>query len=158
MTRLVAAILFLCFGLAQAAPSIVSCDGLYVAKVDGAGVLVIDRSSRRFVSRRMDHNVSGGVFSLDNSLLILFGAPIAIDPNVPQVTRLSIIRIKRRPLVIMRQLYGGGVYDASFSLDQNFVSVENQFGVDVLDLAHKASKMLTPGDKVGFSTQECPVR
>lgn len=151
----VIAILFLYFGFALAAPSIQSCDGLYAAKMDGNGVLLINHGFRRFASKRIDHNLSGGVFSLDNSILIVFGSPRNVNSKGPQVTRLSIISVRRRPFVIMRQIYGGGVYDAAFSSDQNFVSVENKFGIDVLDLTHKTSKMFAPTYRVGFSTQKC---
>lgn len=36
-------------------------------------------------------------------------------------------------------MYGGGVYGATFSVDQKFIVVPNQFGVDVVDVNEKKS-------------------
>ncbi|WP_454764925.1 hypothetical protein [Cupriavidus campinensis] len=92
---------------------------------------------------------------MDKSLLALFGPPIKTDRKYPQVVRLSIIRVSNTPQVIMREIYGGGIYDVRFSLSQRFVSVESRFVVDVLDIKRKTSTAFEPSHEIKFQAQEC---
>ena len=142
--------------LAAAGVTIRSCDETYTAKIDVRGTLVIKRDTRIVNSIKIDHDVLGGVFSLDNSLLIVYGAPNKIDPVYPQVTHLSLYAVGEHRRTLVKEVYGGGVYGVAFSTDQRFASVENQFGIDVLNVRAKTTQSFDPTYVVGFSTQQCP--
>ncbi|WP_157259214.1 hypothetical protein [Burkholderia ubonensis] len=104
---------------------------------------------------KIDHDIDGGVFSLDDSLMIVYGVPKKISRQYPQKTILSVYRIFPRPTVIMSEVYGGGVYDASFSDSQKFIVVDNQFGIDVLDVIREKSKSFDSTYTPDFSIQKC---
>lgn len=120
--------------LATAGITIKSCDGTYTAKVDVLGTLVIQRDTRKVNLIKINHDVSGGVFSLDNSLVIVYGLPNKIDPAYPQVTHLSLCAVGEHRRALVKAVYGGDVYGVTFSTSQRFASVENQFGVDILNV------------------------
>lgn len=159
MTRLLLIFLFI-FGVnvAQAGISITSCDGAYAAKINASGVLVIKHGPHTVNSARIDHEISGGTFSLDNSLLVVYGFPTKIDRAYPQVTHLSLYAVGEHKRALMKESYGGGVYGVAFSTGQHFVSVDNQYGVDILNVGTKTSQSFDPTYVVGFTTQQCAVK
>ncbi len=87
--------------------------------------------------------------------MIVYGVPKKISRQYPQKTILSVYRIFPRPTVIMSEVYGGGVYDASFSDSQKFIVVDNQFGIDVLDVIREKSKSFDSTYTPDFSIQKC---
>lgn len=151
---LVFVLLILFIDLANAAQIIKSCDEKYSANLDH-GLLSIERSSKIVSSYRIDHGYSGGAFTLDGSLLVIFGVPNKINSKYPQVTKLSVFRVGKKIRPIMKEIYGGVVYEAAFSSDQRFVAVQNQYGVDILDLTSKTSKSFGVTHEIDFSTQKC---
>ncbi|WP_157655332.1 hypothetical protein [Burkholderia ubonensis] len=141
-------------GSAAAEIEVKSCDNMFSAK-SSHGSIVVERAGKVVGTAKIDHDIDGGVFSLDDSLMIVYGVPKKINRQYPQRTILSVYRIFPHPAVIMSEVYGGGVYGASFSDSQNFVIVDNQFGIDVLDVIHKKSKSFDPAYTPDFSTQKC---
>jgi hypothetical protein len=135
-----------------------SCDGRYLARDDGRGHVIMERDGKVIGSGRIDHAVNGGVFALDDSMLILFGLPIKTDARYPQVTHLSVYRTKSKIRLVNREVYGGGVYVAAFSLDQKFIVVENQFGVDLINLEENKSQSFDVTYVPQFRTQKCEKR
>ncbi|MFL9877150.1 hypothetical protein PQR63_02055 [Herbaspirillum rhizosphaerae] len=144
--------------LAMAGIIVTSCDGSHKAKINTKGALLVKSDKGIEKSIKMDHNISGGLFSLDNSLLIVYGLPDKIDPTYPQVMRLSVYRIGRHQRAIMNETYGGAIYKVAFSADQRFVLVENQFGIDVLNVAKKTAKSFDPAYVAEFSMQLCEAK
>lgn len=67
-----------------------SCDGVYSASIGAGGGLVIQQAGRYLGVVKTDHSVDGGLFSLDDSILIAFGLPTEIDARSPKITRLSV--------------------------------------------------------------------
>ncbi|AJX14348.1 hypothetical protein [Burkholderia ubonensis] len=141
-------------GSAAAEIEVKSCDNMFSAK-SSHGSIVVERAGKVVGTAKIDHDIDGGVFSLDDSLMIVYGVPKKISRQYPQRTILSVYRIFPHPAVIMSEVYGGGVYDASFSDSQKFVVVDNQFGIDVLDVIHKKSKSFDSAYNPDFSTQKC---
>jgi len=141
--------------LSMSATTIKSCDTEFTAIIAIPGVMQLKRNEKEIRKIPVDHNIDGGSFSSDDSLLVIFGTPIKINRNYPQVTHLSLYRLRPQPTLLMREVYGGGVYDARFSSDQRFVLVENQFGADVLDISRMKSKSFEPTYSPPFLTQKC---
>jgi patatin-like phospholipase/acyl hydrolase len=139
----------------MAAVTIKSCDTEISARIAAPGIMYLERSGRNIGKTSIDHNIDGGVFSSDGSLLIVFGIPNRVNREYPQVTHLSLYRLQPNPALLMREVYGGGVYDAEFSEGQRFVLVENQFGVDVLDFLKRKSKSFELMYSPPFLTQKC---
>lgn len=50
-----------------------SCDGDYSAKNDGGGQIIVEHGGKKIGSAHIDHAIDGGAFSLDDSVLALFG-------------------------------------------------------------------------------------
>ena len=152
---LCAVVLVLHAGLLHCAESVRSCDQRYVATI-ARGKLHIQRNSRPFTSLSVDHHLSGGAFSLDASLLAIFGVPNKSDPEYPQVTHVSIFeRARGHFRLIMRRVYGSGVYETNFSVDQRFLLISTRFGEDVVDLKSNDVEFHEPGYQPDFSLQRC---
>ncbi|WP_155836893.1 hypothetical protein [Paraburkholderia mimosarum] len=132
-----------------------SCDGDYSARNDGRGQMIVEHDGRNIGSAHIGHAIDGGVFSLDNSILVLFGLPKKIDSRYPQVIHLSVYLVKPKIHLIESEVYGGGVYDAAFSDDQNFIVVDNQFGVDVINLKERKAQSFDATYVPQFKTQQC---
>jgi hypothetical protein len=148
-------LLILWAGMARAGVIVKSCDGEYTARIDHSGTMLVERGKLTVKYIKIDHDISGGVFSRDDSLLIVYGLPNKIDARYPQTTRLSLYAVSMQPHAIMKEVYGGGIYGVAFSTDQRFVFVENKFGMDVLDVLNKTAKSFDSSHVLGFSTQSC---
>lgn len=77
-----------------------SCDDRYWATDVVRGRITIKDGSRNIGSVNVDHAVRGGRFSLDGSVLVVFGLPNVFDVNYPQTTHLSVLSIKPKVKVI----------------------------------------------------------
>ncbi|SEH48574.1 hypothetical protein [Paraburkholderia hospita] len=132
-----------------------SCDGVYSARIGAGGGLVIQQAGRYLGVVKTDHAVDGGLFSPDDSILIAFGLPTEIDARSPKITRVSIYSVKPTVSLIHRVTYGGGVYDVAFSDDQNYVFVNNQYGVDVIDIRRGNFQPYDSTHVPQFTTQQC---
>ncbi|HDR9190698.1 hypothetical protein QZM46_32175 [Burkholderia vietnamiensis] len=69
---LIAAILF--SARATAGAVVESCDSLFSAK-NSRGSLIIERAGKVVGVSKIDHEIDGGAFSDDDSLLIVYGLP-----------------------------------------------------------------------------------
>ncbi|MDR5800877.1 hypothetical protein [Caballeronia sp. LZ001] len=132
-----------------------SCDGGYSAKNHGRGRLIVEHGEKKIGSAHIDHAIDGGTFSLDDSILVLFGLPKKLDTHYPQVTHLSVYLVKPEIHLIESAVYGGGVYDATFSEEQKFIVVRNQFGVDVINLKEPKAQSFEATYVPPFKTQQC---
>ncbi|MCA8036889.1 hypothetical protein LGM46_28365 [Burkholderia arboris] len=101
---------------------------------------------------KIDHSIDGGVFSLDDYVLIIFGLPFAMDRRFPQVSYPSIYLIGRGVRAVGEGFMGGGVYDAEFSGDRKFIVINIRFGVEVMDVekegTHSFDVMYVPGFEI----------
>lgn len=148
----VAILLWACKAIAEV--EIKSCDSVYSAKYR-QGSLVIERLGKPIGSKKIDHVINGGIFSRDDSLIVVYGMPRKVSRRNPQKTLLSVYRIIPNPTLIISEVYGAGIYDAKFEENQKFVVVEYRFGVDVIDLATKKSSSFDPTYTPNFPTQRC---
>lgn len=155
MTKCFLFLLLVIFGVGARAEVVTSCDGNYLAKINNRHEMVVERGGQRVGAMKIDHAIDGGVFSFDDSILIIFGLPNKIDVRSPQVTHLSVYSIRPRISLMEGEVYGGGVYDASFSSDQKFVVVNNQFGVDVLNIEKRKAQSFGATYVPEFKTQQC---
>lgn len=62
-----------------------SCDATIVAK-ENHGSMIIECGVGEAARISIGHDIDGGVFSLDNALLAVYGVPKKVDGNYPQVT------------------------------------------------------------------------
>jgi hypothetical protein len=148
------AAMFLWSASTMAEAVVKSCDATFSAASNNHGSMIIENNGKITGKVRLDHDIDGGVFSLDDSLLVVYGLPKRVSRKYPQATRLSVYKVSPRPTLVMNEMYGGGVYDALFSDNQKFVVVENQYGVDVLDLIRRKSKSFD-STYAPYSTQKC---
>lgn len=135
-----------------------SCDGRYLAADIVRGRITIEKDGKNVGSVNVGHAIHGGVFSLDDSMLVVFGLPKKLDVNYPQVTHLSVLSLKSKIKIIERQVYGGGVYEVVFSADKKYIVVNNQFGVDVIDVEEKKSHSFDITYLPKFDVQHCHAR
>nr|WP_141661981.1 hypothetical protein [Burkholderia ambifaria] len=135
-----------------------SCDGRYLATDVVRGRMAIEKDGKNFGSAKVGHAIHGGVFSLDNSMLVVFGLPNKIDVSYPQVMHLSVFSLGSKIEIIESQVYGGAVYDAAFSVDKKYIVVSNQFGVDVIDVVEKRSSSFDIAYLPKFDVQQCHAR
>ncbi|WP_209937678.1 MULTISPECIES: hypothetical protein [Burkholderia] len=148
---LIAAILLSTSAMAETA--IESCDALFSAK-SSHGLLIVERAGKVVGASKIDHEIDGGAFSNDDSLLIIYGLPRNVSGRSPQRTFLSIFRVNRVSLFIKEE-YESRVYDVSFSVDQRVAVVDSRFGVDVIDLVKRKSTFYDPTYTPDFATQKC---
>jgi hypothetical protein len=137
------------------AAKVFSCYGEYLANDRAHRILVVRQKGKIIGSLRIEHAVNGGVFSLDNSTLIVFGVPLRVDVRAPQVTWLSIVSLKPKVSVIRKEVFGGGVYEAAFSSRKEFIVVNNQFGIEIINIKNGVSKSFDATYIPPFSMQEC---
>lgn len=158
MRKYLAALLFLiCVGNVSA-EIVSSCDRRYLATDVAHDRIEIKKDGKNVGSVNVGHAIQGGVFSLDGSMLVVFGVPKKLDVNYPQVTYLSVLLLKPKTRIIDNQVYGGSVYDAAFSVDKKYIVVNNQFGVDVIDLAEMRSHSFDIAYLPKFGIQKCRAR
>ncbi|MDN7929662.1 hypothetical protein QZM52_00015 [Burkholderia metallica] len=138
---------------AKSENQIKSCDAVFAAK-SSHGSIVIERAGKVVGAAKIDHEVEGGVFSMDDSLLIVYGFPKDLNIESPQGTVLSFLTIPRATLV-GRKEYGSRVYDVSFSDNQRVAVVDSRYGIDVIDLIKGDSKFYDPIYIPDFATQRC---
>jgi hypothetical protein len=155
---LIAFLLSISNSYAHAEVSISSCDGKYVAAENLTGKLLLKKGTSTIDLSQIDHFISGGVFSLDNSLLVVYGPPKRVDPTYPQVTHLTLFDTRSRPIVVVKEIYGGGIYMPSFSVDQRFLAIPNQYGIDVLDMKSRKVESFDLLHPVEFPTQRCSLK
>lgn len=134
---------------------VTSCDGRYVAKIGDRHEMVVSRRGQRVATMKVDHHIDGGVFSLDDSVLVVFGIPFRVDPRSPQVAHLSIYFIDKNIRLLGGGVYGGGVYDAAFSKDRKSIIVNSQFGVDVIDVERRRVHTFDAAHVPEFELQKC---
>ncbi|WP_126283217.1 hypothetical protein [Burkholderia stagnalis] len=147
-------LLIVCCGFSRA-EIVTSCDGDYVAKIGGRREVVVSRGGRRVAAAKVDHHINGGAFSLDDSVLVVFGLPFSADPRSPQVAHLSIYFIGKNMRLAEKEVYGGGVYDAAFSEDRKSIVVNGQFGVDVIDVERGQVHTFDAAHVPKFEFQKC---
>lgn len=148
---LIAAILF--SARATAGAVVESCDSLFSAK-NSRGSLIIERAGKVVGVSKIDHEIDGGAFSDDDSLLIIYGLPKNISRRGPQRTLLSVFRVRRASRFIKEE-YGGRVYSVSFGIDRRMVVVDSGFGVDVIDLVKRTSTFYDQGYTPNFAIRKC---
>lgn len=148
---LIAAILLSAGVMAETA--IESCDALFSAK-SSHGLLIIERAGQVVGTSKVGHEIEGGVFSNDDSLLIIYGLPRNVSRRSPQRTFLSIFRVNRVSLLVKEE-YESRVYGVSFSVDQRVAVVDSRFGVDVIDLVKRRSTFYGLAYTPDFATQKC---
>ncbi|WP_338340233.1 hypothetical protein [Burkholderia vietnamiensis] len=148
---LIAAILF--SARATAGAVVESCDSLFSAK-NSRGSLIIERAGKVVGVSKIDHEIDGGAFSDDDSLLIIYGLPKNISRRGPQRTLLSVFRVRRASRFIKEE-YGGRVYSVSFGIDRRMVVVDSGFGVDVIDLVKRTSTFYDQGYTPNFALRKC---
>lgn len=130
-----------------------SCDAVFSAKsVNGS--IVIKREGKIVGMSKIDHEVDGGVFSMDDSLLMVYGFPKNVSGKNPQRTILSIFKVPRATLV-GKEEYESRIYEVSFSDNQQIAVVDSRFGIDVIDLIKKKSTFYDPAYTPDFETQRC---
>ncbi|MCA7999696.1 hypothetical protein [Burkholderia metallica] len=138
---------------AKSETQIKSCDAVFSAK-SSHGSIVIERAGKVVGAAKIDHEVEGGVFSMDDSLLIVYGFHEDLNRESLQRTILSILRVPRANLVGKKE-YGSRVYDVSFSDNQRVAVVDSRYGIDVIDLIKGDSKFYDPTYTPDFTTQRC---
>ncbi|WP_155627894.1 hypothetical protein [Burkholderia vietnamiensis] len=140
---------------ANAAAEVVvkSCDALFSAK-NSRGSLIIERAGKVVGISKIDHEIDGGAFSDDDSLLIVYGLPKNISRRGPQRTLLSVFRVRRASRFIKEE-YGSRVYNVSFGIDRRMVVVDSGFGVDVIDLVKRTSTFYDQGYMPNFAIKKC---
>lgn len=69
--------------------------------------MAVLRGGRHVGAMKIDHSIDGGVFSLDDSVLIIFGLPFAMDRRFPQVSYPSIYLIGRDVRAVGEGFMGG---------------------------------------------------
>ncbi|WP_250452826.1 hypothetical protein [Caballeronia sp. ATUFL_M2_KS44] len=129
--------LFSMFVGAAKAEMVSSCHGKYSAKIGEHGSMAVEQSGKVIGSIMLDHAIDGGTFSLDDSYLIVFGLPREANVRYAQVTHISLYSLRPRFRLIVKSRYGGGVYIASFDSGQKVTVVENQVGVNVINIKTK---------------------
>ena len=134
-----------------------SCNSMYSVK-SGRESIVVERAGKVVGGAKIDHDIEGGVFSMDDSLIVVYGLPKKISKRYPQTTSLSVYKILPHPMIILKETYGGGVYDVVFSENQEFVVVANKFGVDVLSIVDKKSTSFGVDYVPKFRTRRCDQR
>jgi hypothetical protein len=118
-----------------------SCNGKYSIVDAGSGsAFLVSNGNKKLI--HLDHSVDGGSIDKKHSLFIVYGTPRIIDAQYPQTTIVSVFKNINDPRRISRLTVGGGVYDASFSLDGKFAVVNYRFGTLIIDM-HKNKSYLT---------------
>lgn len=69
--------------------------------------MAVLRGGRHVGAMKIDHSIDGGVFSLDDYVLIIFGLPFAMDRRFPQVSYPSIYLIGRGVRAVGEGFMGG---------------------------------------------------
>jgi len=149
---------FFIFFLSNArADAIQSCDGELLAHVDDSrpGVVIFEKKGQEIGSAGIDHDIVGGEFNLENSLLVVYGAPKKLDLTAPQGEYLSVYSILPHPHMIMKKSFGGGIYDVAFGVGGKSIYVASRFGFEITDAKKNLWKYFDPLSEPNFERQRC---
>jgi hypothetical protein len=134
---------------------VVSCDGRYSAQIFGRSDLLVKRDGRRIGVAKVNHHINGGVFSLDGRSLVIYGMPDKIDLRSPQAQFVSVYDLNPRLRMIVRKMYGGGVYEVEIGYGNKEIFVSSRFGFDVMDIKNMKIKSYDLFSEPQFSRQKC---
>ncbi|WP_224082174.1 hypothetical protein [Cupriavidus laharis] len=128
---------------------------VFAAEIIKQWILSVKKNNRGMWKTKINHNIIGGVFDLNNSLFVIYGLPDAVDLANPQAMRLSIYALNRSPRKIMSRTYGGGVFEVSISQNHDFVLVNGRFDLDLINNKTKMVKSFNLLSEPDFEKQEC---
>lgn len=134
---------------------IISCLDSYSAEKETTTSVVVSHGSRPIGVARIDHQLDGGAFNLDNSMLVTYGLPNDANVDYPQTTRLTIYALKNRPRAIFNDTYGSGVDAVAFSADEKYIIVSTRFGQSIINLVKRKSKSFDVTHEFDMQLQEC---
>ena len=159
MRRLIiAGMLALCCKMALADPRIVSCFENFSVERRSDRLLVVRQGNRDIGFARTKHQLDGGNFNRENSLLAVYGLPDRADVVNPQATMLAVYALPKKGKRSMRKIYAGmfgsRVYEVSFSVDNRHIVVATRFGYVTIDMRTKKSTFQMT-DEIDLELQEC---
>lgn len=156
MNRIFSVIFFLlASGNLLASDLIKSCDGEFTAALKTKTTVLIKSKGKPVGYAKIDHQLDGGVFSLDNSFFVAYGIPNVVDRRYPQVRKLTIYSIKKSPAIVFMDVYGGGIFSAKFSADGENLVVDHRYGTSIIDVKMRKLRNFDLSREVTVPLQEC---
>lgn len=143
--------------VATNAETVESCDGKFSARASKSGLLIVERAGKRLWARQLNHEVEGGIFNSDNSMLVLYGLPRAIDVVHPQGTRLTVFSIRSRPRELFQRTYGGGIFEIAFGNgnDEGHLFLNSRFAIEIINLKTETVESFDLLSEPAFDRQVC---
>ncbi|WP_143746448.1 hypothetical protein [Caballeronia catudaia] len=141
------------------ADAIKSCSDDYSIAIGlHSNVIRVSKEGKVFAVAKSDHDIVGGVFSLDDSYLVVYGLPAKVDRRSPQAEILSIYSTHPRLHLIMKRTYGGGIYDIGFGVNQRSIFVNSRFGFEIIDFQRKKVRSFDLMSEPQFTKEFCAKR
>jgi hypothetical protein len=126
-----------CF--AGESPYVVSaCDNTYsITGLKSGNARVTNHGHSSII--KLGHSVIGGTVDEKHSQFVVYGVPKITDNMYPQTTIISIYKYTNSLRRVRKEVVGGGVFDASFSVDGTLAIVEYKYGTLIVDIAKNKS-------------------
>lgn len=155
MKAVLCALLLFASGYSIANTRITSCLDSYLAENKTASFMLVSREQRPVGSVEIDHQLDGGLFSLDNSILAVYGLPLNANVDHPQAMRLTIYSLKNGLHAIFKETYGSGVVAIAFSADGKYLIASTRLGQSLIDITERKSKSFDAAHEFKIVLQEC---
>lgn len=90
---------------------------------------------------KLGHSVIGGMVDEKHLQFVVYGVPKITDNMYPQTTIISIFKYANSPRRVRREAVGGGVFNASFSVDGKLAVVGYKYGTLIIDIERNKSHL-----------------
>ncbi|MDT6964454.1 hypothetical protein QTN24_23350 [Cupriavidus sp. SZY C1] len=136
-----------------------SCAGDLSVEGNRNKLLILREDSRKIATAKSKHQLDGGLFNLDNSLLVVYGLPNQVDRIHPQTTRLTVFSIEKgkpRMRRIFGETFGSGILEIGFTQDNKSIYVSTRLGHGLIDIRNKDVAWFSLSEELDVKLQECP--
>ena len=135
-----------------------SCSGNLSVERNSSNFLVLRQNSREIGALRIRHQLTGGLFNLENSLLVVYGLPNQANPAHPQTTYLTLYSLDRkRPRMrrLLSEVFGSRILEIGFTEDNKSVYVNTRLGHGLIDIRNKDVAWFSLSEELDVKLQEC---
>lgn len=134
---------------------IISCDRKHFISQGSSGELIVKNQNKRDVKLKIEHEVYGGAIDTHTSTFVVYGSPLNLNNDNPQLMTISIYKNFSKPKLYMRRHLGGGIYGVNFSKDHQYVIADTRFGDFVANIRSRRTELRSLSEPTTIEVERC---
>jgi hypothetical protein len=134
---------------------IFSCDRQHVLKQSSPGKLILKNNDEHDIILKIPHEIYGGSIDTHTSTFVVYGSPLNLNNDNPQLMVVSIYKSFAKPKLYMRRYLGGGIYGVNFSEDHQYVIADTRFGDFVANVRTRKTELRSPSESATIDVARC---